>query len=252
VKESRLFAALNLPATALVLQRIPKNVLVKNGAPTPGDKRKINDGIEELQWLAALKPNTIGVPKYRDSVREYLEISIIGVNYRNNANAGRLNELIHRAIPYPVVLITFQDEKIGISLVHKRWAQNEAGAVVLDGDHFQVNMDEGLDQPTMDKFYQAMSLNGQPQGNMLTLYRGWIDTVVSLQAACKTGRFQQSHNREQALARHAVLQEYNRLEAMMTHLRTLALKEKQIPKLVKLNLELKELEAELLILREKL
>ena len=43
-----------------------EELLLENGAPTAADKRHINDGIEELQWVAALKPTTIGVAEYRD------------------------------------------------------------------------------------------------------------------------------------------------------------------------------------------
>ena len=59
-----LLAALDLPASSRVDQRVPKKLLLENGAPTAADKRLINDGIEELLWLAALKPTTIGVPEY--------------------------------------------------------------------------------------------------------------------------------------------------------------------------------------------
>ena len=44
-----------------------------------GDKRHISEGIDELIWLAALKPTTVGVPEYRDETREYLEIVIRGL-----------------------------------------------------------------------------------------------------------------------------------------------------------------------------
>ena len=87
-----LIAALDLPGSCRVDQRVPKKLLIENGAPTASDKRQINDGIEEIQWLAALKPNTIGVPEYRDDVREYLEIAVLSVTLRGNAKAGRLAE----------------------------------------------------------------------------------------------------------------------------------------------------------------
>ena len=73
-------AALSLPPEARVDQRVPKKLLVENGAPTTADKRQINEGIEEIIWLAALKPTTIGVPEYRDAVREYLEIAVLSLN----------------------------------------------------------------------------------------------------------------------------------------------------------------------------
>ncbi len=43
-----LIAALDLPAGSRVDQRVPKKLLLENGAPTAADKRHINDGIEEL------------------------------------------------------------------------------------------------------------------------------------------------------------------------------------------------------------
>ena len=49
-------AALALPDDALVDRRVPKTLLIENGAPTAADKRRIREGIEEIQWLAALKP----------------------------------------------------------------------------------------------------------------------------------------------------------------------------------------------------
>ena len=51
-----LIAAFDLPAAALVNQRVPKKLLVENGAPTTADRKLIQDGIEEITWVAALKP----------------------------------------------------------------------------------------------------------------------------------------------------------------------------------------------------
>ena len=63
-----LIAALDLPPGSRVDQRVPKKLLLEH-APTPADRRRINEGIDEVQWLAALKPATVGVPLYRDDVR---------------------------------------------------------------------------------------------------------------------------------------------------------------------------------------
>ena len=92
-----LIEALDLPANTNVGQRVAKKLLLENGAPTAADKRIINDGVEELYWLAALKPTTIGVPEYRDNAREYLEIAVVRLTLRATNNAKRLVELVHRA-----------------------------------------------------------------------------------------------------------------------------------------------------------
>ena len=104
------FTALALPADALVDRRVPKTLLIENGAPTTADKRRIREGIEELRWLAALKTTTIGVAEYRDAAREYIEIDVLKLVLRPKARTGRLIELVHRAVPYPLVLITWQDD----------------------------------------------------------------------------------------------------------------------------------------------
>ena len=142
-----LIDALRLPESCRVDQRVPKKLLLENGAPTAADKRLITEAIEEIQWVAALKPNTIGVPDYRDTLREYLEIAVLAVTVRGvvkPASHSRLAELVHRAVPYPVLLLLVAPQMGGqsltLSLAHKRWAQNEADKVVLDGSPISVTV----------------------------------------------------------------------------------------------------------------
>jgi len=46
--------ALDLPSETGINRRVPKKLLVENGAPTAADKRQINEGIEELLWLTGI------------------------------------------------------------------------------------------------------------------------------------------------------------------------------------------------------
>jgi hypothetical protein len=241
-----LIEALDLPASSRVNQRVPKKLLLENGAPTAADKRLINDGIEELLWLAALKPTTIGVPEYRDDVREYLEIAVLRFTLRAAAKATRLVELVHRAVPYPLLLLTEHadhDARPGLSAAHKRWSQGETGKTVLEGDVVAVDWDAGHDGERWPAFRVALALGKQPRTTLHALYQGWIDTLLALQAARVTGAFAVAASAEQAAARRAALQECARLDAEMDRLRANAAKEKQMSRRVELNLELKRVEA---------
>ena len=51
--------AFRLPAQTLLAQRIPKKLLVEQGARTATAKRMINDTVDALWWSAALKPSTV-------------------------------------------------------------------------------------------------------------------------------------------------------------------------------------------------
>ena len=241
-----LLAALDLPAGCRVDQRVPKKLLLENGAPTAADKRIINDGVEELLWLAALKPTTIGVPDYRDDVREYLEIAVLRLTLRAAAKTTRLVELVHRAVPYPVLLLTEQadhDAPPGLSAAHKRWSQGEAGKTVLEGDVVAAEWDAEPDGERWPAFRDALALGKQPRTTLHALYQGWIDTLLALQAARVTGAFAVAADAEHAAARRDALQECARLDAEIARLRATAAKEKQMARRVELNLELKRVEA---------
>jgi hypothetical protein len=241
-----LIEALDLPASSRVDQRVPKKLLLENGAPTAADKRLINDGIEELLWWAALKPTTIGVPEYRDELREYLEIAVLRLTLRAPAKATRLVELVHRAVPYPLLLLTeqaAQDVRPGLSAAHKRGSQGEAGKTVLDGDVVAVDWDPAHDGERWPTFRDALALGKQPRTTLYALYQGWIDTLLALQAARVAGAFAVAANAEHAVARRDALQEYARLDAEIARLRATAAKEKQMSRRVELNLELKRMEA---------
>jgi hypothetical protein len=248
-----LIAALDLPAGSRVDQRVPKKLLLEHGAPTASDRRHINEGIEELLWLAALKPTTIGVPEFRDETHEYLEIAVLRLTLRPEAKAARLLELVHRAVPYPLLLLAESGSAAGISVAHKRWAQNEAGKTVLDGDPVAAEWEAGGRAPGYwTAFRDALALGRQPRSTLHTLYQGWADTLLAFKAAQVTGSYRPVDNPEQAATRHEALKECARLDAEIAGLRAAATKERQIARKVELNLELKRVESRLAAARQRL
>jgi len=238
-----LLSTLDLPAGSRVDLRVPKKVLLEHGAPTAADKRHMTEGVEELVWLAALKPANIGVTEFRDEVREYLEIAVMRLTLRAGAKAVRLVELTHRAIPYPVLLLTEQGAELGLSAAHKRWSQGESTKTVLDGEVVSVESGAPVESELWSNFGSALALTRQPRATLYVLYQGWIDTLLALQAARVTGVFTLDSNAEQAAARRAALRECSRLDAEIVRIRAAASKEKQMARRVDLNLELKRVEA---------
>jgi hypothetical protein len=241
VKAAECIQALGLPESAIVDQRVPKKTLAEHGAGTAAARRQIQEGIEELRWVAALKPSTCGVPSYTDDVREYLELAVLRLDLRGAAKPGALLPLIHRAIPYPVVLVGSVADGDSLSLAHKRWSQAEKGRVVLDGELVALHLDHALPEESRQSFLSALSLARQPRATLYDLYQGWLDTVLAMQAASRLGDFHMPRSREHADARNAALRECERLESEMAALRAAADREKQLPRRVELNLELKRL-----------
>jgi hypothetical protein len=237
-------AALNLPASARVDQRVPKKLLLENGAPTAADKRLINEGIEAIQWLAVLKPATCGVPQFRDDVREYLEIAVLHVTLREGAKEARLVELLHRAVPYPVLLLIERGSSVSVSLVHKRQALKDADKVVLDGEMMTVAVHTAGSE-IRTAFLHAMALARQPPLSLYVLYQGWLDTALALQAAFLTGVFTLLDSTERAQQRREALQASIALQGQIASLRSAAAKASQMARQVELNLQIRKLESEL-------
>lgn len=237
-----IITALDLPAAARVERRVPKTLLLEHGAPTAADRRQVNAGIAHIQWVAALKPTTVGVAAYRDDAREYLEIAVIRVALREGARTQRLVELLHRAIPYPVLAVTEQRESVALSVAHKRWSQAEARKTVLDGEPVTVAAPHEH-EPNAGAFAAALALGRQPQASLHALYQGWLDTLLTLQAARVSGVFRILPDADLRAARRDALAECARLDVEIARLRAAAKKEKQMARQVALNQELKRAEA---------
>ena len=237
-------AALVLPEGALVDRRVPKSLLVDHGAPTAADRRRIREGIEELRWAAALKPTTIGVAEYRDANREYLEIAVLELRLRTGSGAARLAELVHRAVPYPVLLIAMQGSAPEISLAHKRWSKAEAGKTVIDGAVITSGDLAGFSEESTAAFRSSLALDQQPRATLHALYQGWIDTVEALNTAQITGEFTMPTSPTEATDRSAALRDYGQLETRIAELRLAAEKVRQIARKVEINLELARLRAD--------
>lgn len=236
--------ALGIPADARVDQRVPKKLLLEQGAPTAADKRLIQDGIDELFWVAALKPSTIGVPAYRDGIREYLEVAVLSATFRPSGKGARLTELIHRAIPYPLFLVASHPDGLSVSLAPKRFSQAETAQVVLENQVTSVSLSPSQSKEDAS-FLASLPIAAQPARDLLTMYQGWIDRAAALEAARLTGSFLLLDSPDRAAERRAALDERARLEREIAVLRSRAEAEKQMRRRVDLNIELKRLEATL-------
>jgi hypothetical protein len=253
----QLIAALRLPPGALVGQRIPKKMLAEHGAASSADRQLLQEHIEEIVWIAALKPASAGVAEYRDAQRSYLELAVLCVTLHplesKPARVARLAELVHRAIPYPVLLVLSDGQRLHVSLVHIRHAQKEADKTVLDGDMVQAVFERPDPTPnaaseastaSLNAFLAALDLSGQPRADLHALYQGWFDTLCAWQSAAVTGHFAASASPAQAIERRAALRRLRELDAQIASLRASARQEKQIARQVALNLDIKALVAQ--------
>jgi hypothetical protein len=263
ITASALLAALCLPPESRVDCRVPKTKLSDYGAPTAADRRAIQDGVDGVQWVAVLKPSTIAVP----DAPGFAEASVLSVRLRASAvttaaRRERLTELLHRAIPYPVVLVTevvalpandhhpedTPPERVGLSIAFKRPAENAPDRIVLASPPLGVEWVAGpRPSPDADRldsaFLEALALPNLPRQSLLALYQGLALRIEALLAARITGDFSLAPDAAAAQARREALVRHAALVRDIARLRKDAARERQMARRVALNTELQRLEA---------
>lgn len=178
-----LIAAFTLPPGPAP-RRVPKASLADN-VPTTSDRRLIEAKLARLDWIAAINPATAGIAAAMADGMDINTINLLAARTRG-AMPTRLIELIHRAIPQPVILAYAHDEldaPASLSLAAKRAAEREAGRVVVTALH-----DTGTLDIASDAFLAELTLSRLPHENLPMLYAGLIDRVDALAAARARGR----------------------------------------------------------------
>lgn len=220
--------ALNLPPESMVSMRVAKKILAEQAGFAAGDRRSLQDGIESCVWIAALKPENIAVPAYRDEQREYLEIAVLSLELRPGAKAvNRIQELVHRVIPYPVLLIAQTDSGVMLSVGHKRASLGEKNTVVLESLVQAQAKEEAL--------LSAMAVSRQSKKNLFAFYQGWLACIQAAKVVGISGQYAPALTLKGQEEQRGVLEEYERLEVEIAGLAAQAKREKQVAKLVALN-----------------
>lgn len=266
-----LVQALALPASAYVGQRIAKTLFIEQIANLPGstaaDKRLVNQLLAELHWLAALKPATCAIAAWQTDTHDYLEIAVLHAVLHTVPHAAppssaakphrltRLIELIHRTIPYPVVLIVSQPGAQGsteqLSLAHKRLSVGNSSAMVLEQTITTKSIAACTHKTEAEgqfvnylAFNQAANASILPIHDLYARYSDWLYAVEALAAAEHTGQFTVSCNAPDAARRRTALAAHDQLGQQLASLRAQARKESQLGQRAALNLKIAQLMAE--------
>ena len=223
----QLIAAFALPVGP-PRQRVKKASL-SDAAPTAADRRLIDKALARLDWVAGLTPANIGVP-----AGEAEGLTIDTINLLSAATRGpmppRLAEIIHRAIPKPVILIHVEESRstASLSLASKRAAEREAGRVVTTDVH-----DSGSLSDADADFVATLALSTLPTRDLAALYAGLIERTEALATARIAGRaFRLARSREQAAMWRDAMREYGAINADIAAMSAAIQKEKQLSRRV--------------------
>jgi hypothetical protein len=236
---------LGIPEKCLIDKRVYKKLFFENAKLTVTDKKWFTKDIDTIQWVYSLKPSATLIPAIEEEHYTYDEIAVIEVELENDDHCKRLADIVHRVIPYPL-LISFKGEDwVRLSVADKRFNLADSQAATLE-EYWVSNRIFSNDTAEVDEaFLQQINYDNQPRLNLKKFYKGWIDAFITYKASQVTGAFVMPDSREDKRSQVKALNTYRSLRQQITDLKTKLKKQEAFNKQVKLNVEIKELEKQL-------
>lgn len=244
---------IGFPESAYLHKRIAKKQFIESGELVASDKKLFRENVKNVYWEYTLKPSTCPVLPYRDNEREYLEVAVLQVEMNSQKGHKRIAEIIHRVIPYPLMLGFYTEGgDIALSIAPKRFSQAEHGAFVAERffttgwmelaiENGELRMENSDQLSTLNsQFLTSLAWDTVPLQTYGTLYNAWTDRFTGYECSVLSGTFTIGKAGE----RLEQLTRCREIESRISELRG-QLKKAAFNRQVELNTQIKQFEQEL-------
>jgi hypothetical protein len=240
-----LYDSMAIPDACHLGKRVFKKLFHENAKLGATDKKAFREDIDTITWEYTLKPSTIQIQPYEDDQREYHEVAVLHVNLKTQKRTARIAEIMHRAIPYPLLIVFGHETARAISTAHKRFSHAEKGAIVAEDFVFTDWIDLLNASPVQRDFMTSLTISALPHTHFFAFYAAIVDRLVALDCARLTGEYRLESLTDKRQDRHKLLATCHELESRIEELRTAIKKETQFNRQVELNTKMKDLEKQL-------
>ncbi|MBE0468423.1 MAG: DUF4391 domain-containing protein [Methyloprofundus sp.] len=232
---------ISFPEAALLGKRVPKKQFLESGELVASDKKLFRENVKNVYWEYTLKPSTCPILPYRDNEREYLEVAVLQVEMNSQKGHKRIAEIIHRVIPYPLMLGLYTETgEFALSIAPKRFSQAEHGAFVAERFYTTGWMNCEAFNDREAAFVASLAWGNMPLQNYGSLYNAWTDRFTGYECSVLSGAFTIGKVGD----RLAQLTRCREIESRISELRG-QLKKAAFNRQVELNTQIKQMEREL-------
>lgn len=243
---------LQLPDKCLIEKRVFKTLFHEKAKLTATDKKWFTNDIETIIWKYSLKPSQTLIHAFKEDEYTYDEIAVIEVQLKQGNHIERLADVIHRAIPYPLLIIFRFKEAISFSIASKRFNLADSQAATIKEKWVTGWLKEALDNDIEKTFLEKLNYHTQSRLHMKVFYNGWIDLFNAYKVAQISGKFKLPSKQEAKEEQIHTLNQYREIEAQLVELRSELKKQDAFNNKVSLNVEIKALEKKLKKVADKL
>ena len=240
-----LYDRMAIPEACQLGKRVFKKLFHENAPLGVTDKKAFREDIDTITWQYTLKPSTIPIQAYEDDEREYHEVALLQVDLKTQKRTGRIAEVMHRAIPYPLVIAFAIETACALSVAHKRFSQAEKGAIVAEDFCLTDWIDLSAPTPVQNAFLTSLTVSVLPHTHFFAFYSALVDRLVALDCARLTGEYRLESVAEKRAERRERLAVCHELEVDIAEQKAAIKAETQFNRQVELNTKIKQLEQHL-------
>lgn len=236
---------LSIPRSCELNKPVFKKLFLENGVLDIADKTALKDDVDKIRWLYTLKPATINIAPYVDSERDFSEIAVLQVELTSTKRLKRIANFMQRSIPYPLILLFTQVNKVCISLSDKRINQSDKEKWVVEELLYTDWIDLAAPTVVQAAFLEDCNINSFSFINFLSFYKSLTERVIALNCAVQSGRYERymagNIVNEPSESRLERLRELERLNLQKIEIANKLKKEKQMGRQVELNTKIKQI-----------
>ena len=167
----KFYEKLNIPNSCIVDKPVFKKDFLSNADLLSSDKKLINDHIKKVTWKYCLKPATINILPYKDDKREYLEIEIMEVQLNEILKVNRIAEIIMKAIPYPILLVFIDNNKLKLAVGDMRKNLSDSSKVTVEDFVFTDWIDLETSDAYLENLFAGLNIKKLNSTNYYAMYQ---------------------------------------------------------------------------------
>ena len=236
---------LNLPSSTSIERKLFKKQFLDNFSLTTNEKKILSECVDSITLNNLLNKDSINILPFTNETHNYQEIAVISVEINNQSKAKEITNIILH-IPYPVVLILIYKEQIQINISPKRLNISDVSKLVVEEQYFTKWIDFKNLTSIDETFLHSLNINNHSFRNFLAFYESFIDKLISYNASIYSGTFSISKDTKM------ILENIQKTEAQIIDIKNKIKKETNFNDKVNMNMQLKNLNDKLKILKEDL
>jgi hypothetical protein len=239
-----------LPA-AMINSPISKKLIADNGDLSAPEKRILKENVEELTMKALFQTRTIGLDTYSDENYRYDQVVIAEVNINNKTKSEQVASMIQRVIPSPLFLIIKCEEEYSICWASKRINLSDKERRIIESQEntrfFKITHQDEI----AFQWLKSLDISKIVCNNLKEFFEQVSKNLLMLKVSDEAGMYisasLQDANEYRTIL-NAISDSRNKQKDIIIQIKA----ETQFNTQLKLNTQLKELQIEEKILKEKI